>query len=99
MSALRKRLFHVSEQANIGVFEPRPSPSYFKEIQADVVFAISEALLPNYLLPRDCPCVTYYAGRHTTQHDRDTFLGTENHIICVPVEWQTRIVENGCVLL
>ena len=54
-------LFHISEESDIARFEPRASgypipPGHL------VVWAIDESRLCNYLLPRECPRVTYYAG-------------------------------------
>jgi hypothetical protein len=89
------RLFHVSEVPDISVFEPRPSPSYFAGINGDVVFAISGRLLHNYLLPRDCPRVTYYVATQTTTADKERFMGeTEaGHVIVVESVWYRRIME------
>lgn len=42
--------FHVSENANIRAFEPRPDTEGKR-----VVWAIDAKHLANYLLPRDCP--------------------------------------------
>jgi Family of unknown function (DUF6886) len=64
-------LFHISEEAGISRFEPRPS-----EYTADpVIWAVDDERLRNYLLPRDCPRVTYYAGSQTTAADRERLLG------------------------
>jgi hypothetical protein len=54
-------LFHVSEQADIDVFERRWSESAGQRL----VWAIDEDHLRNYLLPRECPRVTFYAGAQT----------------------------------
>lgn len=88
-------LYHVSEEPDIKAFEPRPSPSYFENINADVVFAISGKMLPNYLLPRDCPRVTYYAAEKTTVADREKFIGqaAAGHVIIVESGWYERIKE------
>ena len=89
------RLFHVSEEAGILIFEPRPSPSFFKAITGDVVFAIDGKLLHNYLLPRDCPRVTYHAAPATTVADKEKFIGSSSadHIIPVESGWYQRIKE------
>lgn len=52
-------LYHVSDQANIDCFYPRP-PSR-KDLDPDVplVWAIDEAHLPNFLTPRNTPRVCY----------------------------------------
>lgn len=83
------RLFHISENGNIPLFEPKPSPSFFPELKEDVVFAISETLVHNYLVPRDCPRVTYYAGENTTQRDIDHFVGetSAKYIMAMESRW------------
>ena len=89
---MRLRLFHVSETPGIAVFEPRPVPSLDAGVAGDAVWAIDEEHLPNYLLPRDCPRVTYCAGPGTTAEDRAHFIGgTARRIIVVEEEWQGRI--------
>lgn len=83
------KLFHVSDKSKIKIFEPLPAPFYPGVIKRDVVFAISDALLHNYLLPRNCPRVTYYAGRGTSPEDRNRFFGlsTARYIITVESGW------------
>lgn len=90
-----KGLFHVSEEPDINIFEPRPSPSFFQNIKGNVVFAIAGQLLHNYLLPRDCPRVTYYATPGTTDADKEKFMGfsSADHIIIVESGWYQRIKE------
>lgn len=58
-----------------------------------VVWAIAERLLHNYLLPRDCPRVTFYAGPRTSAADRGRFLGTSSaaHVVAVESRWLHRI--------
>jgi hypothetical protein len=94
------RLFHISDQAGIKMFEPRPSPSHFDEITGDVVFAISEQLLHNYLLPRDCPRVTFYAAAETTEEDKNTFLNctAADYIIAVESGWYRQIADTKLYL-
>ncbi|WPU97774.1 hypothetical protein SNE26_17240 [Mucilaginibacter sp. cycad4] len=89
----KPRLFHISEQPGISIFAPRPSPSNFDNITADVVFAISDQLLHNYLLPRDCPRVTFYTGPYTTATDKQKFIGntTASHIVAVESGWYQQI--------
>jgi hypothetical protein len=80
-------LFHVSEEAGIERFEPRPSPS------ADglVVWAVDQDRLRNYLLPRQCPRVTYYAGPDTAAADVARFLGPGPAVVAVEIGWLDRI--------
>jgi hypothetical protein len=80
-------LFHVSEEPGIERFEPRPS-EYTDE---PVVWAIDADRLRNYLFPRECPRVTYYAGCETTEADRERFLGTSPAVIAVESPWLERL--------
>jgi hypothetical protein len=76
-------LFHVSEEPGIERFEPRPS----QNADEPVVWAIDTDRLCNYLLPRECPRVTYYAGRETTAADVERFLGSSPAVIAVESAW------------
>lgn len=89
------RLFHISEDPHIKVFVPRPSPSPFAGIDGDIVFAISDRLLHNYLLPRDCPRVCYYAGEDSSAEDIDRLLGpTEaSYVMALESRWRPIIEE------
>ena len=80
-------LFHVSEEAGIERFEPRSS-QYADE---PVVWAIDADRLRNYLLPRKCPRVTYYAGRETTAADVERLLGSSPAVIVVESGWLERL--------
>lgn len=80
------RLFHVSEDPGITEFHPRPSPQFYESIQEDVVFAISQEMLHNYLLPRDCPRVTYYANAGSAVEDVRKFIGNSNSKYIINVE-------------
>ena len=80
-------LFHVSEDGRIAHFQPRPS-EYTTE---PVVWAIEESRLCNYLVPRDCPRVTYYAGPQTTKSDIEKFLTATSVVVAVESAWLERI--------
>jgi hypothetical protein len=80
-------LFHVSEEAGIERFEPRPS----EYTDAPVVWAIDADRLRNYLLPRECPRVTYCAGPETTAADVERFLGASLAVIAVESAWLQRL--------
>jgi hypothetical protein len=85
---VKENLFHISDNPRIKVFEPRPA-SFYPEITDNVVFAICEKLVHNYLLPRNCPRVTFYAGPNTSEVDKKQFLGTTTakHVVCVESGW------------
>jgi hypothetical protein len=80
-------LFHISEEAAIQRFEPRLS-EYTVE---PVVWAIDGDRLRNYLVPRDCPRVTYYAGPQTTTTDRERFLGSNAAVVAIEDAWIDRV--------
>jgi hypothetical protein len=80
-------LFHVSEERAIAAFVPRPS----KYTDDPVVWAVDAPRLRNYLLPRDCPRVTYYAGPDTTPGDVERFLGASAAVVAVETTWWERI--------
>jgi hypothetical protein len=79
-------LFHVSEDRSIDSFEPRAPQG-----EGPVVWAIDAERLRNYLLPRDCPRVTYYAGPATTREDIATFLGSSRAVVAIERGWLGRL--------
>jgi hypothetical protein len=82
------KVFHISEDGEIETFKPRPAPPGFYNINGDVVFGISNKLLHNYLFPRDCPRVTYYAKPQSSQFDQDTFFRTSaKFVIAIETKW------------
>jgi hypothetical protein len=87
MLARHKMLFHISEEANINKFEPRAS-EYTSE---PVVWAIDDAHLRNYLAPRDCPRVTYYAGPQTSDADKEILLGRSSAVVAIEQHWLERL--------
>jgi len=80
-------LFHISAEPGIEVFEPRPS-QYTSE---PVVWAINADRLHNYLVPRDCPRVTYYAGPETSAADAEHFLGSSRAVVAIESDWFERL--------
>lgn len=87
------RLFHVSEESDIGRFYPRPAPSPDAGVSGDLVWAIDEAHLPNYLLPRDCPRVTFAVGPRTSAEDIAGFFDktAARRVIVVEQAWHKRL--------
>jgi hypothetical protein len=80
-------VFHVSEEPNIEVFEPRCAEA----MGESVVWAIDDAHLRNYLVPRECPRVTYAAGPRTTLADRERFLGSSAAVVAIETGWFERV--------
>ncbi len=78
---MAERIHHVSEAAAIVRFEPRADAEGRLR-----VWAIGESRLHNYLLPRDCPRVTYYTTATTSQHDRRAFFTVSDTQSVVAIE-------------
>jgi hypothetical protein len=87
------RLYHVSDRPGIERFEPRPPPSLDAGETDDVVWAIAERLLHNYLLPRDCPRVTFYARPDSAPADVEQFFAgsTARHVVAIETAWLGRV--------
>lgn len=60
-------LSHFSEQPDIREFVPRPAPNSSQT--GEMVWAVDEAHMHNYLLPRDCPRVCFCRGPATDAAD------------------------------
>jgi hypothetical protein len=80
-------LFHMSEDPGIKRFEPRPPDSGGDP----VVWAIDADHLRNYLVPRDCPRVTYFAGSETTVADKERFLSGSSAVVAIERDWYDRV--------
>lgn len=76
-------LFHVSEDPTITQFTPRPSPY----TERPVVWAVDEAHLHNYLFPRECPRITYYALPNSRPEDVTKHLGARQTVVAVEGSW------------
>ena len=85
---MRERIFHISETPGIARFDPRPDAEGI-----DRVWAIGESRLHNYLLPRDCPRVTFYAAATTSAADRTRFFSVSDgeSVVAIEREWLERL--------
>ena len=88
------RLFHYSEEADIEIFEPRPS----KYHDFNVVWAVGEEVAVNFLTPRDCPRITYGMDAHTNAADHERWLShsATERIIAIESGWLERL--RNCTL-
>ena len=88
-----QELFHISGEPDIKIFHPRPSPQNYSSINGNVVFAVSESKLHNYLLPRDCPRVSYSLNSKTSGEDKIKFFGNSKaeFIITAEESWREEI--------
>jgi hypothetical protein len=80
------RLYHVSDRPDIARFDPRPPSSSGVGTLGNVVWAVDEEHLHNYLLPRDCPRVTFYALPTSAPEDVDRLLAGTSVRFVVAVE-------------
>ena len=87
------RLFHISDQPEIKLFEPRPSPHHSASVQGLMVWAVDQYHIQNYLLPRDCPRVTFFAGQASSPADVAALIGPSGarHVIAIEACWLPRI--------
>lgn len=79
-------LFHVSDRPAITLFEPRQLDT----LPYPAVWAITEARLCNYLLPRDCPRVTYHAISSSNQADIERFGASPKPSVAIESAWEER---------
>ena len=81
------KLHHLSDDPDVTVFHPRPSDY----TEGAVVWAIEDARLVNYLLPRDCPRVCFRAGSQSVTTDVSQFLGADAVVIAIEAAWLERL--------
>lgn len=84
------RLFHVSEDSDIQIFEPRIPYRSDIDHSKGLIWAITEACLPNFLTPRDCPRVAYYATNKTKKEDiteQHFSSSTINYVVAIENKW------------
>ena len=93
------RLFHVSEEPDITVFEPRIPTRDDLDKTKGLVWAINERCLPNFLTPRDCPRVTYHAHDKTTPEDAAKFFSSgQRHCVAIEQAWYARMAKTRLYL-
>ena len=88
------RLYHISETPDIKEFVPQPSHRKVKNL----VWAISEDKLPNYLLPRDCPRVTFSPKDNSDPTDIKRLMGCSDAktVIAIEKKW-IPIIQNTVI--
>lgn len=81
--------FHLSEAAGIEQLVPRIA----QPGEEALVWAIDAEHLRNYLVPRDCPRVTFTAGPATTEADRARFMPSGAPVVAIESAWYTRLAQ------
>ena len=86
-------LFYVSEDAGIREFVPRMPPSPDSKVDFPVVWAVDGEHLRNYLLPRDCPRVTFYATEKSLAEDVRYLMGpgASRAVVAIESAWLERV--------
>ncbi|UCB52367.1 MAG: hypothetical protein JSV10_10360 [Candidatus Zixiibacteriota bacterium] len=87
------RLYHISDRPGIRRFEPRLAPSKSAKQQGLMVWAIDYEHLHNYLLPRDCPRVTFFAKEDSDPKDVERLMAgsSAEHVVAVEARWLPEI--------
>lgn len=82
-------LFHISDQPDIPRFDPRPAPGPNPTQAGSMVWAIDQQHLHNYLLPRDCPRITFYALPESNPEDVSRLLSysSASYIVAIETVW------------
>lgn len=83
------RLFHVSEESDIKIFEPRIPTRNDMDKKEGLVWAVDELRLPNFLTPRNCPRVTYHISKDTKEDDIKKYFTsiTATHTVVIENKW------------
>lgn len=92
-------LYHISDTPGIKLFEPRPAPSR-SGVEGSMVWAIDREHLPNYLLPRECPRITFKKGEQSSQDDVERLIGSTGaeRIIVVESGWVEQILAEQIII-
>ena len=87
-------LYHLSEEPDIACFSPRPAPDPGSGQTGLMVWAIDDAHLHNYLLPRDCPRVTFYSRPDSHPDDVMRLMGpgTARAVVAIEHAWFHRLL-------
>lgn len=83
------KLYHISDKPGIKRFDPRPAPSKSVKQKGLMVWAIDYEHLHNYLLPRDCPRVTFFASEDSDPKDIEKLMGgtSASHVVAIEARW------------
>ncbi|WP_440603493.1 DUF6886 family protein [Bacillus sp. GB_SG_008] len=83
------RIFHVSEESHIQVFQPRIPTRTDLDPTKGLVWAIDDKCLPNFLTPRNCPRVCYHIGPNTSEIDKQTYISSKScsHVVVIENKW------------
>ena len=88
------RLFQVSEESDIHIFKPREPTRADLNKSIKMVWAINEKRLVNFLTPRDCPRVTFFASDTSTKEDVEKYIGRSevDAVLAIEQVWFERML-------
>ncbi len=93
------RLFHVSEESNIEVFVPRIPYREDMDKSKGLVWSLTEASLPNWLTPRNCPRIGYRVTDGTKHDDISKFFSSSSrHCISIEHLWYEKMASTTLYL-
>lgn len=83
------RLYHISNRPGIKRFDPRPASHPSAKQKGLMVWAIDFEHLHNYLLPRDCPRVTFFAEPESDPEDVKRLMGgtSAKGVVAIEAFW------------
>lgn len=85
-----KVVYHVSDQPDLQLFEPRPVPAdHSTGVTGAAVWAVDDAHLHAYLLPRDCPRLACYAKSDSDPVDIERIMGPSGarYLVAIEAGW------------
>lgn len=87
------RLFHVSEESNIEVFNPIKPYRIDMQESPPLVWAINEKCLSNFMTPRDCPRVTFHTDGDRREDDLMRYFSSTSsqHVVAIESIWYERM--------
>jgi hypothetical protein len=87
------RLYHISDKPGIRRFEPRSAPGKSAKQEGLMVWAVDYQHLHNYLLPRNCPRVTFFALEESDPRDIERLMaGTSfKPVVAIESTWLPKV--------
>jgi len=90
-------LFHISENKQIQIFEPRPVIEESHNLKDEkVVWAINKEKLINYIFPRECPRIIYYKDEKTSIKDLSELFSKPSiaRVVIVESGWIEKMISS-----
>lgn len=89
-------LCHISEEPDIQIFKPRKPDRADLDQSVGLVWAVTEDRIVNFLTPRDCPRVTYYARPESTQNDIGLYMKPNfSSVVAIEEGWLQRMQDTA----